>query len=127
MPLYHREIGIPKAALATIAGKNVRLTYTQHAMAEALRDRYGIINKPPFVATLDPEKIFEVEAHIENSGAWFVTKIAMRMEYDNRRDLIVVLIPAGQPGVLKVKTLWTNLRTDKHVTLQKEKYERITV
>jgi len=127
MPLYHREIGIPKAALDTVAGKKFWLKYSRHAMMEAVRDRYGVVNKPPCWLTVDPATVVEVDATTEYTGKWAVCKLVVRLEYDNRRDIIIVAVPSKEPDAMMVKTIWTNLRTDKHVTLQKEKYATISV
>jgi len=127
MPLYHKEIGIPKAALDTVAGKKFCLKYSRHAMMEAVRDRYGVVNKPPCWLTVDPATVIEVDASTEYTGNWHVCKLVVRLDYDSRRDIIIVVVPSREPGMMTVKTLWTNLRTDKHVTLQKEKYAQPTV
>jgi len=113
--LYHRDAyGFPKNL--KLPSGTFHVIYSQHAKDEARTDRYGVIeiDKIPQL-TVKEEDIFEIEVtnHV-------ITKITARIGYDDRRDVIFALIP--QTNV--VKTIWSNLKTDIHRTLQKWKYAR---
>ncbi len=113
--LYHRDAyGFPKNV--RIPSGTFALTLSQHALQEARTDRYGAITLGlmPQV-NIREQDIFEIEV---TRGV--VTKITVRIPYDARRDIIFALIP--QTNV--VKTIWSNLKTDIHKTLQKNKYAR---
>lgn len=107
--LYHREIGFPawfKAPTATVTPN-----YGTHARKEAFEDRYGHIALP---ATMDLSKYTVIE--MEADGAK-VVKILFRGALDARRDICVAMMANGF-----VKTVWVNLRTDTHRTLDRSKY-----
>ena len=111
--LYHKEIGFPDSLeMPNGFSPVVKLRYSNHATAEALFDRYGKITLP---ASVDVRKgdTFEVEA--TNN---VVSKMAVRFPYDATRDIIIVLHPVD--GF--VRTVWFNLKTDKHKTLDRSKY-----
>lgn len=111
MDLYHAEIGLPKNFRIPTA--RVELVWTRHADKARTDDRYGVI---PRVATL-PLKAFKViEVGME---AGKVAKVVVRGHLDAERDVIFVLIP-GKKWV--VKTVWFNLRTDVHTTLDRSRY-----
>lgn len=120
--LYHSEIGIPAEALNPFfAGRTFRLDYTRHAKHAAISDRYGPLTKAPLSLTINPGEVFEAQVE---SGR--VVKFAVRLTAGFSAaspdvDLVLVLMPTG--GLfLTVKTLWLNKRTDKHVTLDRNKY-----
>lgn len=92
------------------------LRYTRHALGEAVRDRYGILPAESF-----PKEFIGlcvgwtlVEAETTNGK---LTKFVVRRAVDARRSLVLVILIDGT-----VKTLWTNLNTDKHATLDKSKF-----
>lgn len=110
--LYHKEIGFPDG-IRMPAGFNpvVRLSYSGHAQAEA-NDRYGQLKLP---SVIDVRKADVVEMGVTGKT---VTKIVARMPYDNEKDIVIVFLPDSG----RVKTVWANLKTDKHKTLDRSKY-----
>lgn len=111
MDLYHSEIGLP-AGFRAPTGR-VSLEWTRHADRARKDDRYGEI--PRFkTATLD--RLTVVEVGVEGGK---VVKILFRGRLDNERDVCMVLIPGR---VWRVKTVWVNLATDTHRTLDRSKY-----
>lgn len=117
MDLYHRDAyGFPAGFECPTA--RVDLVWTRHADRARQDDRYGLI---PRFANI-PLSMFEcIEIGVERSR---VVKYVMRGHYKDNRDVIFVLIPTpdGKPWV--VKTVWQNLRSDVHKTLDKSKYMR---
>lgn len=112
--LFHRDAyGFPNIR---IPSGTFALNLSPHAQQEARTDRYGAITLGlmPQV-NIREQDIFEIEV-VRGT----VIKITARISYDARRDIIFALIP--QTGV--VKTIWSNLKTDKHKTLDKKKYAR---
>lgn len=124
--LFHTEIGLPEKALARWLGKSYRLRYTQHALGEILRDKYGVPKKMPVTLRLLRSQIFEMEL-----TGQFITKFAVRLSsmaeaFTAPRpglDLILVLAPE-EDNTLVVTTCWFNETTDSHATLDVSKYER---
>lgn len=122
--LFHTEIGLPEKALARWLGKSYNLRYTQHALGEILRDRYGVPKKMPVTLRLLRSQIFEMEM-----TGHFITKFAVRLSslaeaFTAPRpglDLILVLVPTDD-ATLFVKTCWFNESTDAHATLDRSKY-----
>jgi hypothetical protein len=93
----------------------VTLVYSRHAEQEARNDRYGLVILPGAL-TFDPNNV--VEAEFTNGS---LSKLVIRQPHDAQRDLILVVLPGSR--VFFVKTVWTNLKTDKHSTLNRNRYE----
>lgn len=109
--LFHTEVGFPKWFKAPT---NVVVPrYGDHARFEAQVDRYGKINLPK---TIDLSKFKAIEMEAEGTR---VKKILFRGTLDERRDLCIVLQADGY-----ARTVWVNLKTDKHRTLDRTKYNR---
>ena len=129
--LYHMEIGFPKNFRAP-SGK-YQLEYSRHAHEACLDDRYGYI---PKLKQIDTDRMKIVELGVQDGR---VSKILYRgtlpcmdchkagVDQRNcphpRRDMCIVVIPkANQPWF--VKTVWINLQSDKHKTLDERKYAK---
>ena len=97
-------------------GRSFGLTHTRHAQKAALEDRYGRVTLPA-VLTIGKGEI--VEAEVTNG---FLTKLVVRQSLDLKRDAIYVIIPMGAHATLK--TVWCNLKTDKHRTLKRHLYAK---
>lgn len=115
MPLYHVQVYMP-ASLQFPKGE-FALKYTEHAMREANRDRYGKIAVPAKLNTYQ-YRIIEVETDVQQN----ITKIVYKGRYDRDRDLVIVAIPNGQ--TMTVKTVWINEKFDNHRTLDRNKYDK---
>lgn len=110
--------GIPTELVARIARANLPLKYTPHALREAIRDRYGVLPAAWFPQSFQG-----------SSGGWdiveaetlngILSKFVVRRVVDGTRSLVLVILVDGT-----VKTLWTNLNTDKHTTLDKSKFSQ---
>lgn len=112
--------GIPEAIQADVARLAVAglpLNYTRHSMREALNDRYGVLASRhfPTVFSLGGWTLVEAEAQFPDK----VDKFVVRKPVDERRSLVLVVTRDGT-----VKTLWTNLNTDGHSTLNKERFDK---
>jgi hypothetical protein len=113
--LYHKEVRIPEE-LRKLAVFKGGLEYGKHAKSEANLDRYGHIELPSQFDSTAADLI-EVEwDRIKRR----VTKCVWRQALDTQRDLVIVVIP--ETGF--VKTVWVNLKTDKHHTLDRSKYNK---
>lgn len=105
--LYHRDVWMPFQI-----GYAAMLRYSNHARREATSDRYGHLNLP---ATINTQQAEVIEVEVVNGK---FHKALFRMSHDTRRDIcLVVLLETGT-----VKTVWCNLRTDAHRTLDRSKY-----
>jgi hypothetical protein len=111
MDLYHADIVLPAGFVAPTA--RVELAWTAHADSARKDDRYGEI--PRFkTATLGRLQVIEV-----GMSGKRIDKILFRGRLDDTRDVCMVLIPGKR---WTVKTVWQNLRTDTHHTLDRSKY-----
>jgi hypothetical protein len=108
--LYHKEVYLPVDLRAPI--HEGRLRYTPHAQREAQADRYGELRLP---SELRPEQAQLVEVETRADGR--VVKQLWRVEFDSRRDLVLAVTEGGV-----VKTVWANLRSDGHRSLDKSRY-----
>jgi hypothetical protein len=118
--LYHKDIFIPASVLNFDFGGLFRLVYTRHAMKECLQDKLGQIGRPPCLIDISKATIIEAEVTDEIE----VTKLVIRLSYDNTRDIILVLRNFFD-GAATVITLWTNSIKDTHNTLDRSKYETL--
>lgn len=121
--LYHRDIGFPEVVTDQLrALGDVKLSYTRHAMQACLNDRFGAIYSPLHSCRILPENVIEAEV-VDG----IVVKVVCRYYYDEKRDLCLALAVAPRAcrdGWAIVKTVWSNLRSDTHSTLDRSKYNR---
>jgi len=111
--LFHKEVHLPE--MLTKPVYEGRLRYSAHAQAEACNDRYGQIDLPEVFTAANAELI-EVEATVQNDRPEVVKQL-WRMRLDATRDLVFSVMPNGL-----VRTVWVNLRSDKHGTLNRARY-----
>ena len=113
--LYHAEVGLPEQYRHPRFSVNVE--YSNHAKREAASDRYGSIALDPFV---DLSFFHTVEVEILNGA---VRKIVVREARDVEMQRVLVLMPrAGARWFCK--TVWVNLKSDSHKTLDHSRYVR---
>lgn len=112
--LYHSDIFLPDWFVAPTG--RVQVNYGHHAKREALIDRYGKIALPTFV---NLRRFRVIEVGVINGR---VSKILFRGQLDATRDLCIVLIPNIDNRPWKCKTVWTNVRSDQHRTLDHSRY-----
>lgn len=111
--LYHREVYLP-SELLNLKQVTKAISATAHALKAAEEDRYGKIEIPSSV-TFSGKNIVEAEV----LGGRLV-KILVRVPYDAERDLLLALaVPEW-----RAKTVWFNLKSDIHRTLDKSKYSQ---
>lgn len=113
--LYHRDIFLPPVVSA-LANRQYNLAYTRHALTEAVNDKLGALTHAPRSVKFQTYEIVEAEL---TDGE--VTKLVVRLSYDERRDLILVLRHFDD-GAATVVTVWTNAIGDKHKTLNRKNY-----
>jgi hypothetical protein len=111
--LYHKDIFIPTLVFP---GASYRLAYSRHSRLEAVRDKLGVVTRPPAFIEFNSDDVIEVETTDD-----VVTKLVVRLPYDSTRDIILVL-RNFHDGAAIVVTLWTNSIDDSHSTLDKSKY-----
>ncbi len=111
--LFHSEVFLPKRFKAPcFRGK---LSYSLHAKTEAANDRYGAIKLPEmFDPIASNAQLIEVEAGVD---AGTIQKQVWRQALNAEQDIVLVVQPDGF-----VRTVWINLKTDQHATLNSSKY-----
>ena len=95
------------------------LKYSRHAMSEALNDRYGVLPVSAFPRAFIPGAGWTVVEVESNSAGQLVKFVIRRNVYYDPRSLVLVVLADGT-----VKTLWTNLASDQHKTLDSSKFSR---
>lgn len=114
--LYHDEVYMPRNNRPL---GHVRVSWSRHARKAATDDRYGHIPMPHI---LDLSGFRLVELAQEDGKD---TKYVLRGSLDNERDVVYVLRwNVGSRGIRNycVVTVWVNLNSDKHRTLDHSKY-----
>lgn len=111
--LYHYLTGFP--GTVTLPAQ-LAVEYTQHAKRAAADDRYGAI---PLRNVLDMRaaKVIEIERIGERT-----VKVVVRMPLDNQRDICYAIALGGIPTV---KTVWINLKSDVHRTIDLSRYVKV--
>lgn len=111
--------GIPAALIEDVDRLGpLPLRYSRHSMLEALNDRYGTLPSRAFPTSFlasDGWELVEVEGYVP----WTADKFVVRRPVDGRRSLVLVIQRDGF-----VRTLWTNLNSDGHATLNKERFDK---
>ncbi len=116
MTLYHAEIRLPEGC--HLPQHRVNLAWTHHARKAAHEDRYGDI---PIFTTLPLSQFNVIEVETDHNGE--VVKWLLRGRFDAERDVVFALIPEHF-DTWTVKTVWYNLRSDAHQTLDRSRYAR---
>lgn len=114
--LYHPEVYMPKNSRPL---GHTPVSYSRHAARASKDDRYGRIPTPHI---LDLSGFSLVELAQEDGRD---TKYVLRGALDGERDVVYVLrYSVGSRGIrdYRVVTMWTNLNTDQHKTLDRSKY-----
>jgi len=109
--LYHAQIFIPESLKKPVFEGELR--YTRHAQHAAESDIYGEVALPRYFQA-EGAKLIEVETELG-----VPVKQLWRQKLDDKRDLILVITSEGS-----VKTVWINLLSDNHRTLDRTKYQR---
>jgi hypothetical protein len=111
--LFHKDVFMPASAKSPVyEGK---LKYSFHAIRASQNDRFGNIPLPESFTVANAELI---ESELSDDGS-VALKQVWRQPLDDKRDLVMAITREGT-----VKTVWVNLKSDKHRTLQADKYVR---
>lgn len=113
--LYHKDVFLPQRVKETAV---LKLQYSLHARTEAESDRYGRISLP---LVLDTRRADLIEAEVEPVSRR-VLKRVYRAPLDKERDIVLVVNPDGF-----VRTVWVNLKTDQHRSLDKRKFSTLPI
>lgn len=117
--IFNAAVGIPAQARNIVERLDLTLTWSRHAMREAVRDRYGLLPKEAYPFKFKLSDGWEL-VEVESEGNVLVTKIVVRRPVDATRSLVLaILLESPKEGT--VKTCWTNLNDDNHATLDTSK------
>lgn len=89
----------------TAPDRTIRPVYSRHARDEARFDKYGMIDLP---SVIDLSEFYIFEIAMEGKS---LKKIGIRKTY--RAGLDICLVIAVEPGRWFVKTVWTNVASDR--------------
>lgn len=109
--LYHKDVFMPPSVSQPIHEGPLR--YGHHARQEAMNDRYGQV---PLPTTFCPANATLIESEYDRERKEVVKQV-WRIPVDDKRDAVLAI---GAGGF--VKTVWINLRSDAHRTLDKSRY-----
>lgn len=113
--LYHVEVFWPGIIKRQLPTNTAMLVATEHAKNAARNDRYGIIPLPKMV---NFGGVQFIEAEIDEKRT--LTKIVIRIPHSADKDIVMALMPIK--GGWLIKTVWYNLNSDNHKTLNKSRY-----
>ncbi len=114
--LYHSSIGIPENVQLP-CGRLV-LRYSRHALRAAEKDRYGNLRTGlPGDLLAHRAKLIEVETDDESGQ---LTKAVYRVNIARGIDLSLAVSPRHDRWF--VRTVWGNLTSDNHATLNTRRY-----
>ena len=119
MSLYHTEVFMPEYIIGQLPTKVIGVTYSKHAVNASQTDRYGEFALPSRV-NLAGGRLIEAETNAEKK----VIKWVLRFSLNDAKDIIIVMNPE-QPYNWFCRTVWLNLKSDCHRTLDKEKYATV--
>lgn len=120
---YNVAVGIPKNLSMQVEMLDAELRWTKHACNEALHDKYGTLapsSYPTYFKMGFGWQLVEVEADCYG----VVKKFVVRRPADALRSLVMV-IGLDSPTEAFVKTVWTNLNSDDHASLDKSKFVKL--
>lgn len=117
---YHKDIGFPDdlefpRGFLTAGRSVISLRYGTHSREEAMKEKYGVLQLPQRI-DLKNSDIFEVGTR---PGSNVIEKVCVRMPHDTEKDIVIVIMV---PSCF-VKTVWANLKTDSHKTLNRGNYK----
>lgn len=119
MKAYHRDVYLPESILRRLPRSPVAVRYTDHAIREAERDRYGCLRRflVRRVSLTEP-----VEVRVRNGKP---ASVLVRYQVADHLDLCMALAPGTHSdGEWVVITVWGNSPHDKHTTLRRQRYEK---
>lgn len=106
---YHKTLGFPaEVSLRPVLG----LVASGHA-----RERAGELNIKEIPLMFSPATSEVIELTVNNNT---VEKILARKSLDEKRDVCYVFLTATKV----IKTVWVNMKDDKHFTLDKTRFVR---
>ncbi len=115
--IYHKDVNMPKRIRGLVPTGTKSLLYSKHAQG-AFADKYGEI-VPPANMCFAEAAIVEVT---EFNGV--IDKLVLRKQYDEKTDLVLVLLPCTTKEKWFVKTVWLNEHGDDHATLNTNRFAK---
>lgn len=103
--LYNKQKFMPAV---TFGDYEILPRYSHHAIEASADDRYGKIELPD---SFNLSRMELVELEVVNNRPF---KAVVRMHYDYRNDLVVVILLE----TFVVKSVWLNRKSDNHRTLR---------
>lgn len=125
MSLYHKDVFLPRRIRESFLqltrnGHGIQtLVASRHAENAAKTDRYGVIDLPSQM-TFDTMEIVE----IEHDGNKCVKAVIREVGQEKNRVFVLMPICLGQ---WLVKTVWWNLASDNHRTLNRSVYAKANI
>lgn len=120
--LYHPEVFMPN--WFEVPTERAVLRYSRHAMAACGSKRGMPVFESIPLCRFELVELGVRKNKVNQLGMPArppkVSKIVMRGHYDDKRDIVFVLIPEDE--YYFVKTCWYNNRTDRHKTLDRTRY-----
>jgi hypothetical protein len=113
--LWHADIRLPDGC--KLPSHRVNLRWSRHAQRARSSDRYGVI---PYIASIPLSQFQVIEVETDNE---LIVKWVIRGHFDSDHDVVFVLVPFSHDEWF-VKTVWFNLRTDVHATLDRDRYQQ---
>jgi len=115
--VYHKTVGFPKDIV--IPDRIFDLGYTTHARGRARQRVNGLMVLPTFVR-ITKENLIEI--HTDDNK--FIKKAVVKLNYDKKRDIVLVMEIQYSKKKAVVITLYYNNKNHSFDTLDKTKYNK---
>lgn len=115
--IYHKTVGFPKDIV--VPDRIFHLGYTNHARERA-RDRVKGFMVLPSIVRLTQENLIEI--HTDDNK--FIKKAVVKLHYDKKRDIVLVMEIRYPEKKAVVITLYYNKKNHSFETLDKTKFTK---
>ncbi len=119
--VWHRDIGFPGWFNAKPTGV-IPIKWTDHALEAAANDRYVQLTVVPTQIDLSTFEVIEMRTDQERPH--HPVGLVLRKPWAHGLDSVLALRWHHVTGSWRVTTVWFNMTTDTHGTLDASRYER---
>lgn len=107
--------------LATrVKGMRLSLHWTRHAKQQVVEDKYGVLPPGAYPERFSWEQNWSL-VEVETNDRHHITKFVVRRPADERRSIVLVIRPDDFSPSGRVVTMFLNLNTDTHKTLDRSR------
>lgn len=122
--LFNAATGIPEKLIQRVAGLRLNLHWTRHAKQQAVEDKYGVLPPGAYPERFCWEQSWSL-VEVETDDRHRITKFVVRRPADANRSIVLVIRPDDFAPSGRVVTMFLNLNTDTHKSLDTTKFAKV--